>query len=67
MAVAPTKPAAPKNMPIAPDDGKRENSDYDRNAITFTGNLDITPDDKAGLSLEYYKHEYGVTPDHDLR
>ena len=62
MTNSPTNPATPKNTPIAPNDGRRENSDYNRNALTFTGSYDITPADKIGLSLEYYKHEYGVPP-----
>jgi len=62
MANAPANPATPKNTPIAPNDGRRENSDYNRNALTFTGSYDITPNDKVGLSYEYYKHEYGVPP-----
>ena len=62
MAASPTQPASLNNTPIAPDDGRRESSDYDRNSLTFTGTVDITPDDSIGLSFEYYDHEYGVPP-----
>ncbi len=57
-----TNPLALRNTPIKPDDGKRENSYYDRDAFTFTGSYDITPNHKVGLSVEYYDSEYGVPP-----
>ncbi|MEA5113662.1 MAG: TonB-dependent receptor [Geobacteraceae bacterium] len=62
MAAAPTNPASLRNTPIPADSGKRDNSDYERKAITFTGTYELTSDDKLGLSLEYYDNEYGIPP-----
>jgi iron complex outermembrane receptor protein/outer membrane receptor for ferrienterochelin and colicins len=60
MAVAPANPGSVPNVPIAPDSGKRENTDYQKNSITFTGSLEATPENTLGLSMEYYNHEYGL-------
>jgi len=62
MASSPANPTSLPNTPIAPDKGRRDNSDYDRNALTFTGNWDLQTDHALGLSFEYYKNEYGVPP-----
>lgn len=62
MASAPTNPPTLPNTPIAPDSGKRENSDYDRDAFTFTGRYEINADNALGLSVEYYDNEYGIPP-----
>ncbi len=62
MTSAPTNPSNLKNTPIAPDSGKRDNSDYERDAITFTGSIEINPYHKLGLSFEYYENEYGIPP-----
>ena len=62
MAASPANPPSVPNIPIAPDSGKRENSDYQKNSITFTGTLDATPDNTLGISMEYYNHEYGLPP-----
>ncbi|MBU4053180.1 MAG: TonB-dependent receptor [Proteobacteria bacterium] len=60
MAASPANPGTLPNVPIAPDSGKRENSDYRKNSITFTGSLEATPENTLGLSMEYYNHEYGM-------
>ena len=62
MTSAPTNPASMKNEPIPADSGRRDNSDYDRKAFTFTGSYDINSNNKLGLSLEYYDNEYGIPP-----
>ncbi|MBI9092697.1 MAG: TonB-dependent receptor [Desulfobacterium sp.] len=53
-------PSPVKHTPIPPDSGLRDNSDYERDAITFTGNWDVTPNNTLGLSLGYYHNEYGI-------
>ncbi len=56
---------APSNIPHTPvkaDDGLRLNSDYERDAFTFTGTWDTCADNTLGLSLEYYNNEYGIPP-----
>lgn len=55
-------PSPVPHTPIKPDSGVRDNSDYNRNSVTFTGSWDITPDNTLGLSLAYYDNEYGITP-----
>ncbi|MBI5845379.1 MAG: TonB-dependent receptor [Deltaproteobacteria bacterium] len=62
MAKAPSNPAKPGNEPIATDTGIRDNGDYDRKTVSFTGDFSINQDHKIGLSAEYYKDEYGVPP-----
>ncbi|SDU50832.1 TonB-dependent receptor [Desulfobacula phenolica] len=57
MAQAPTPIP---HTPIKTDSGLRDNSDYERDAITFTGTWDSTPNNTLGLSLEYYNNEYGI-------
>lgn len=55
-------PSPIPHEPIAPDSGRRDNSDYERDAITLTGNWDINNDNKLGLSFEYYNNDYGIPP-----
>lgn len=55
-------PSPVPHTPIKPDSGMRDNSDYNRNSLTFTGTWDMTPDNTLGLSLAYYDNEYGITP-----
>lgn len=55
-------PSPVPHTPIKPDSGVRDNSDYDRDSLTFTGSWDMTPDNTVGLSLAYYDNEYGITP-----
>lgn len=62
MASAPSNPDTVPNQPISPDQGKRENSDYDKDSLMFTGNLDINDYHSVGLSAEYYNHNYGIPP-----
>lgn len=62
MAASPANPATIPNVPIAMDSGKRENADYEKNSLTFTGNLDTSAENTLGLSLEYYNNEYGIPP-----
>ncbi|MEW6584656.1 MAG: TonB-dependent receptor [Nitrospirota bacterium] len=62
MATAPTNPPTLPNTPIAHDSGRRENSDYDRDAFTFTGKFEINENNSIGLSFEYYDNEYGIPP-----
>ena len=60
MAVAPANPGTVPNVPVPTDSGKRENSDLNKNSATFTGSLELTPENTLGLSMEYYNHEYGI-------
>ena len=56
---------APSSIPPTPiptDSGRRDNSDYDRNALTFTGSWDIAAGNTLGVSMAYYNHEYGIAP-----
>jgi outer membrane receptor protein involved in Fe transport len=62
MAVSPANPTSLPNVPIAPDSGKRENSYYDKDAFTFTGNLGMGSRHDLGISFEYYNNDYGVPP-----
>jgi iron complex outermembrane receptor protein/outer membrane receptor for ferrienterochelin and colicins len=62
MAASPANPANNKNAPIVPDSGKRENSDYNRDSVNFTGSYDFNADNRLGLSVEYYDSSYGVPP-----
>jgi outer membrane receptor protein involved in Fe transport len=55
-------PSSIPHTPIASDHGQRDNSDYERNTVTFTGNLAINNKSSLGLSFEYYNNEYGVPP-----
>lgn len=54
--------AGPAKSSPASDENARNNSDYKRTAVSFTGNYDFTPNHRLGLSLEYYKNEYGIPP-----
>ncbi len=60
MAKAPAKPGTLPNAPIQPDSGRRDNSDYEKDSFTFTGNLAVNERNNLGLSFEYYNNEYGV-------
>jgi len=62
MESAPSRPPELENEPIAPDSGRRENSDYTKQNIMFTGDFEVNPYHNLGLSLEYYNHEYGIPP-----
>ncbi|RJP95312.1 MAG: TonB-dependent receptor [Desulfobacteraceae bacterium] len=62
MAKSPANPNTLPNQPIATDEGKRENTDYDKNSLMFTGNLDINSQHSLGISTEYYNNEYGISP-----
>lgn len=53
-------PSPIKHTPTETDSGLRENSDYKRDAITFTGTWDSTPNNTLGISLGYYNNEYGI-------
>jgi outer membrane receptor protein involved in Fe transport len=55
-------PSSIPHEPIPHDAGKRLNSDYKRDAVTLSSNLDITQKNKLGLSFEYYNDEYGIAP-----
>lgn len=59
MASAPSPIA---HTPVKTDSSLRTNSDYKRDAFTFTGSLDTSPENTLGLSLEYYNNEYGIPP-----
>ena len=57
--------AAPSPIPHTPlktDGGLRENSDYDRDAFTFTCKWDASGNNSLGVSFEYYNNEYGIPP-----
>jgi outer membrane receptor protein involved in Fe transport len=58
MAIA---PSSIPHEPIPHDAGKRLNSDYNRDAVTLSSNLD-TSKNKLGISFEYYNDEYGIPP-----
>lgn len=59
MAVA---PSSIPHTPLKTDSGLRENTDYSRDAITFTGSWNVTDHNTLGISLEYYNNEYGIAP-----
>lgn len=59
MAVA---PSPIPHTPLKTDSGLRENTDYSRDAITFTANWDVTGKNALGISMEYYTNEYGIAP-----
>jgi outer membrane receptor protein involved in Fe transport len=62
MAASPANPSTLPNQPIDPDRGGRDNSDYGRDAFSFTGNWEASEANTLGLSFEYYKNRYGVPP-----
>jgi iron complex outermembrane receptor protein/outer membrane receptor for ferrienterochelin and colicins len=62
MAASPANPHHRPNIPPPPDSGKRENSDYTKKNLMFTGDLAFHPRHSLGLSMEYYNHEYGIPP-----
>jgi len=57
-----TNPSVPGFSAIPPDKGRRENTDYDRNAVTLSSTLDLTPNHQLGVSFEYYDNSYGISP-----
>ncbi|HNR12462.1 MAG TPA: TonB-dependent receptor [Thermodesulfobacteriota bacterium] len=59
---APSNPSSLAFKAIAPDEGRRDNTDYDRDAITLSSTLDIADNHKLGLSFEWYGEDYGVSP-----
>ncbi len=59
MAVA---PSPIPHTPLKTDSGLRENTDYSRDAVTFTASLDLTSKNTLGISMEYYNNEYGIAP-----
>lgn len=59
MAVAPSP--IPHTL-LKTDSGLRENTDYSRDAITFTASWDVTGKNTLGISMEYYNNEYGIAP-----
>jgi outer membrane receptor for ferrienterochelin and colicin len=62
MAVSPANPPSIPNVPIAPDEGSRDNGDYSRDAFTLTGTIDLNPSNILGVSFEHYDNEYGAPP-----
>ena len=62
MLAVPKPGTDPARTAPAADDNIRNNSDYTRNSVSFTGNYDFTSNHRLGLSLEYYKNEYGDPP-----
>jgi outer membrane cobalamin receptor len=62
MASAPTNPTSIKNTPIPADEKSRDNSDYKRNALTFTGTIALGSKNTLGVSVEHYFNDYGVPP-----
>ena len=62
MASAPTNPSSIKNTPIPADEKSRDNSDYQRNAFTFTGTVSLGSKNTLGVSVEHYFNDYGVPP-----
>jgi outer membrane receptor protein involved in Fe transport len=59
MAIA---PSPIPHTPLKTDSGLRENTDYSRDAITFTASWDVTGKNILGISMEYYNNEYGIAP-----
>lgn len=57
-----TAPSPIPHTPLKTDSGLRENTDYSRDAITFTASWDLTPKNTLGISMEYYDDEYGIAP-----
>lgn len=57
-----TAPSPIPHTPVKPDSGLRDNTDYQRTAVTFTGNWDMSKHNTLGLSVEYYNNEYGIPP-----
>lgn len=55
-------PSPIPHTPLKTDSGLRENTDYSRDAITFTANWDVTSKNTLGISMEYYNNEYGIAP-----
>ncbi len=62
MAVAPANPSEIPNVPIAKDSDLRDGSDYSRDSLMLSGKLDFSEAHRLGLSVVYYKHEYGIPP-----
>jgi outer membrane receptor protein involved in Fe transport len=62
MKKSPANPTSLPNIPITPDSGRRENSDYEKDSFTFTGNLALGSNNDLGVSFEYYNNDYGVPP-----
>ncbi len=62
MLAVPKPGTDPARVAPGADDNIRNNSDYKRNSVSFTGNYDFSLNHRLGLSLEYYKNEYGVPP-----
>ena len=62
MESSPANPPEVPNRPIDADTGGRDNSDYERDAITLTSMLDLNGGHSIGLSYAYYKNEYGIPP-----
>ena len=57
--------SSPSPLPHTPppvDKGRRDNSDYNRDAVTFTGAYDINASNRIGVAFEYYTNDYGVPP-----
>ncbi len=59
MAIA---PSSIPHEPIPHDDGKRLNSDYQRDAITLSSTLNSGNKNTLGVSFEYFNNEYGIPP-----
>lgn len=57
-----SSPSPISHTPPLLDSGLRDNSDYKRDAVTFTGTYDINDSNEIGVSFEYYTNEYGVPP-----
>jgi iron complex outermembrane receptor protein/outer membrane receptor for ferrienterochelin and colicins len=59
MAIAPSPIS---HTLLKTDSGLRENTDYSRDAVTFTANWESTNKNTLGISMEYYANEYGIAP-----
>ena len=62
MASSPANPTSIPNIPIPDDEGSRDNSDYVRNAFTFTGDVALGTKNTLGVSFERYDNKYGASP-----
>ncbi|MCK4547172.1 MAG: TonB-dependent receptor, partial [Candidatus Eisenbacteria sp.] len=62
MESSPARPGTLPNVPIAPDGGRRANSDYERDAFTLTSSIDLGSNNTLAMALEHYRNVYGVPP-----
>jgi outer membrane cobalamin receptor len=67
MASAPANPSSVPNVPIAPDEKSRDNADFERNAFTLTGTVDLGSRNTLGVSFEHYDNAYGAPPGRTYR